>query len=65
MNSTLNQTLATRAQSAAVDVSPIRNAVTLAQLCTAGGQLVLAAKGNAELAAIQLAMRERAEQLSK
>lgn len=62
--STLDRLLTTRAKGSSVDLAPIHSAANLADLCAFGGKLMLETKGNANLAAIQLAMRQRAQSLS-
>lgn len=60
----LDAQLSQLAKGATVDVRPVLSAPTVAELAKVGGDLILTAKGQANLSAVQLAMRTRAAQLA-
>ena len=67
MNTTktdLDKELAARAIGSTVDTSAIEGAKTPAEVLSAGGALMIAAKGSANLAAVQLAIRKRSAELN-
>jgi len=59
----LDAELSAKAHGASVDLSGIRNAASVYEVALVGGRLLLAAGSDAEISAIQLAMRARVSSL--